>query len=863
MEASSGRFSNLRLLGLSVFAALGTFSSGFLVAQNAQAPDQSVLAEVIVTAQYREEKLQDTPIAITAITSDMIEAQGATRLSDILTSAPSVGFRQQSAAFGESVTAFIRGFGQADFDPAFEPGVGLYIDDVYYPRLTGANFDLMDVERVEVLRGPQGTLEGRNSEGGAIRFVTRKPTGEGGGYVTATYGTRNRLDLRASADFKLAEHLFARVSGTFSDQDGYVDVFSYGCAFPASGVPAPTGGIKCDQYALGDVGYRAVRASLRFNPSDRLDMLLSADYIRDRHNNGAEVLLYGNNPNPNVATPNGVPFDSRFLCGKWCNYTTLGNGAASFVGGFLGFLNGVPMPATSGVQQNTFDAYDLSLNIDVGITDAVKLNSITGYHNWTNRFSIDQDLSPAQVQFGNNTLDHWFWSEELRLNMDFGKQVHATVGGYYSDENTTYYTMQDIRYVAIGPTVPAAACPFIAAGAGIPGGLATATCPIEPLQFLGNDPVKTSSKAAFGTLIWDVTDALALTGGVRYSKDEKSYTYYRYNLDGQTINPFVDPVGAVYGIGYSGPDTLNAIPGSGGGTVTALSGRTATFKGSRTDYHFSADYRFNPAVMAYASVGTGYKSGGVGPRPFNAAQARAFGPEKLISYELGLKTDLFDKKLRFNTAIFYNDFTDAQLVLLTCPQYGGPGPCALPQNAGDATVKGVEAEIFALPVAGLQIDLSGSYLDWKWKCVDPQVVGGAAGPCSSDPAVINLLSSTPIGFIKEQFHAGIQYEFHLSNGTSLTPRFDTVYQGPAPGSNLAATAGTPSDVYGRVAGFTVSNVRMIWRNSNKDLEATLEATNVFNKYYFYSKFDLSSLAGTITGSPAPPLAWALTVKKTF
>ena len=108
------------------------------------------------------------------------------------------------------------------------------------------------------------------------------------------------------------------------------------------------------------------------------------------------------------------------------------------------------MPATSGQQLNTFDAYDFALNIDVGITDAVKLNSITGYHNWTNQFSIDQDLSPAQIQFGNNTLDHWFWSEELRLNMDFGKSVHATLGGYYSDEKTTYYTLQDIRYVAFG-----------------------------------------------------------------------------------------------------------------------------------------------------------------------------------------------------------------------------------------------------------------------------------------------------------------------------------------------------------------------------------------------------------------------------
>src|SRR5947209_10242224 len=198
MEGFPRLISALRSFGLSGFVALGTLSSGFAVAQNAQPPEPSTqLAEVIVTAQYREEKLQDVPIAISAITSSMIEEQGATKLSDILTSAPSVGFRQQSAAFGESVTAFIRGFGQADFDPAFEPGVGLYIDDVYYPRLTGANFDLMDVERVEVLRGPQGTLEGRNSEGGAIRFVTRKPTGDGDGYVTATYGTRNRLDLRA------------------------------------------------------------------------------------------------------------------------------------------------------------------------------------------------------------------------------------------------------------------------------------------------------------------------------------------------------------------------------------------------------------------------------------------------------------------------------------------------------------------------------------------------------------------------------------------------------------------------------------------------------------------------------------------
>jgi len=842
MEALQRRFFRLRLLAFGSITTLGALFTGQAVAQNAQGPEAaSQLSEIVVTAQYREEKLQDTPIAITALTSQMIEEQGAQKLSDILTSAPSVVFRQQSAAFGDSVTAFIRGFGQADFDPAFEPGVGLYVDDVYYPRLTGANFDLMDVERVEVLRGPQGTLEGRNSEGGAIRFVTKKPTGDGDGYLSATYGTRNLLQLRGAADFKLTDSLSARIAGTYANQDGYVDVFNYDCAHPSAGNIPSSGGTKCDLYSLGDTGYRALRAALRFNPTASFEALLSADYIHDAKNNGAEVLVYGSNDNPNTFAPNGLPLGAQFMCGKWCNYTTLGQSAGTFQGGSPIIpvnANGLPMPATSGQQLNIFDAYDFALNMDIGITDAVKLVSITGYHNWTNSFSIDQDLSPAQVQFGNNALDHWFWSQELRLNMELGKSVHATLGGYYSDEKTTYYTLQDIRYVA------AALPPFLCYTALTP----TGNCPLEPLQFIGNDPVKTDSKAAFGTLIWDVTQAFSLTAGLRYTKDHKSYTYYRYNLDGVTINPFVDPVGA------------GIIPG------TALTGSTATFEGNRTDWHFSADYRFNPAVMVYASAGTGYKAGGVGPRPFNAEQARPFGPEKLTSYELGLKTDLFDRRVRFNAAVFYNDFKDAQLVLLTCPQYGGPGPCALPQNAGDAKVTGAEVELYMIPVPGLQIDLSGSYLHWDWKCVDPQVVpnqvAGITG-CSSDPAIVGQLSGEPIGFIKEQGHVGIQYEFHLGNGSALTPRFDAAYQGPQNGSNTSSLPGTPTALYGQVGGFTVANAHLIWTNEKKDLQAILEATNLFNHYYFYSKFDLSSLAGTITGSPGPPFGWSFSVKKSW
>jgi iron complex outermembrane recepter protein len=152
--------------------------------------------------------------------------------------------------------------------------------------------------------------------------------------------------------------------------------------------------------------------------------------------------------------------------------------------------------------------------------------------------------------------------------------------------------------------------------------------------------------------------------------------------------------------------------------------------------------------------------------------------------------------------------------------------------------------------------------------VNPEVVmtvaPGQPTACTSDPAVIDLLATTPIGFIAKQGHVGVQYEFALGNGSTLTPRFDASYQGPQNGSNTRPAPGSPSDVYGRVGGFTVANARLTWANAKRDLEGTLEVSNVFNHYYYYSKFDLTGAgSGTITGSPGPPLGWSFTVKKRF
>jgi iron complex outermembrane receptor protein len=315
-------------------------------------------------------------------------------------------------------------------------------------------------------------------------------------------------------------------------------------------------------------------------------------------------------------------------------------------------------------------------------------------------------------------------------------------------------------------------------------------------------------------------------------------------------------VGAANGIGYSG---VNGV---------ALSGRKAPYSGNRFDYRVSLDYRFSPEVLAYVTTSTGYKGGGIGPRPFNAAQAIAFDPETLTAYEIGLKTDFLDRKVRLNVAAYFNKFKDAQLTLLSCPQFGGPGPCALPQNAGNADVKGFEAEILIRPTDGLTIDGSFSVLDWKWKCASIQVVRplnpGEANSCSTDPTIVGQLTSPPRGVAKTQWSFGAQYEADLGSSGSITPRIDVSHQGKIVGGATKAAAGSPSALFGDTPSYTVANARLTWKNADKDLEISGEVTNLFNKYYFPSKFDLTGAgAGTISGLPAKPREWAVSVKKKF
>ena len=577
-------------------------------------PDEG---EIIITAQFREQRLQDTPLSITAIDAEMLEQRSQRSLAEVTAQAPNVQLRQAGASFGDSLTAFIRGVGQADFDPALEPGVGLYLDDVYYSSLTGANFELLDLERVEVLRGPQGTLEGRNSEGGAVRLISRRPDADGGGFVEATYGDRNLIAFRGGATFTVADGVYARISGTTRQQRGYVDRIDYGCSHPGSGVTALRAAGDCNYDPEGGVGHTAIRGQLRFHPNPDFDLMLSADYTHINQTNTAGVLTYANLDNVNTNPAPGVPYDARFICGQYCNYAQFSQPVGTFqVSPFgqiaLGLNPTYPEAATQGQDRQVFDGWNLAANLDWHLNEALTLQSITAYREWKLTFNADDDLSPANINMGQDRLDFWFFSHEMRLNANLAPNLQATVGAYYSAQRTTYFTVQDIRYIA----------------ADIPG---FGYSPFYPLQFIGDDPVRAHNYAFFGTVIWHPIPNLTFTGGLRYTNEHKDYTYVRLNLDGTA---------------YSGPN----------GGFAGLNGTRADYDGDRLDYRASIDYRFSPEVLVYATLSTGFKGGGTNPRPFNAAQARPFNPETLTNYEIGFKTDLFNRMLRFNVSAFYDRF---------------------------------------------------------------------------------------------------------------------------------------------------------------------------------------------------------------
>ena len=807
--------------------------------------DQDQVEEIVVTAQFREQGLQQTPIAITAISGDMLEARSQTSIADVANQAPSVTLKPQGASFGPSLTANIRGIGQYDFNPAFEPGVGMYVDDVYYPTLTGSILDLLDVDRVEILRGPQGTLAGKNSIGGAIKLYSKRPTGSNTGFISAAYGSRNRLDLRGAGDFRLTDTISARISGVAKRQGGYVTNYDFGCVFPAGG-PAtfvnatgatvqvnPAGGIpalvpsfkSCVRSMEGDKDYKAVRGQLRFQPGARLDINLIGDYTKEDHRSAGAVLLdrsvngvrvspaFTDRPvtSPFGATdinPYGgdIPYDTRFLCGPYCNFATYSapvDYSTTSTGGAFANTGGVRQPTQFAGLLN-FSGWGVSGQAEYNLTDAMSLTSITAYRAYHTTFDNDDDLSPLAHTNNTNDLSFWMFSQELRLSGTLlADAINYTLGGFYLKQQSINAAIVDIRY------------------SGLP-------------LFANDDVTKAHTAAAFAHLSWAVTPAFTLTTGARFTDEYKAYTFSRRSPDGSPL-----PAGT---------------------SIAVLDGLTGVYDGApsrRWDYRLNAQYQIASNILAYAQVSTGFKGGGISPRPFNAHQVLSFGPETLLSYELGWKSDLFDRKVRFNAAAYISQYKNIQLALTNCTAIVGQGfgvPCSLTVNAGNADVKGFEVETSIRPVRGMVIDGSASLVDFHYKkfaSYGTATVGGLGNP--NGPQFGDYPVYTP----RWKWSIGAQYSVDLGDSGSLTPRMDVAYQSKV----YASAANRPTN---QIPGYTLANARLTWTDAAGDLEISGEVTNLFDKYYLITVMDfVSQGAGLASGQPGRPREWAVTVKKTF
>ena len=757
-----------------------TFTAPSFAADAKAAADD--LTEVVVTAQFRAQKLQDTPIAITAVNAALLESRNQNSLADVTAQAPNVNLRETGGAFGPGMSARIRGVGQADFDPAFEPGVGIYIDDVYYSSLTGANFDLLDLDRVEILRGPQGVLGGRNSEGGAVKLYSQKPKGDDSGSIRATYGSRNLLDFRATGDVALTDTLSLRVAGVSKKQDGYVSRIDYACANPGTAIPnqAPQGDCK-----LGNEGgkdYSAGRAALRWLASDDVEINLTADLTLDKSESAAIVLQAVNPAAGGALFTNtyGVPYTSAFIPAD--AYTSYASFSALRPQNLIGPPNPLAGTTLSFSPNTNTKVWGTNLTADWKLSDSMAVKSITAYREFDSRWSEDNDVSPLSGSLGAEHQYTHSFSQELRLNGTVSL-VDYTLGGYYFNQTTTYATHQFLPYA-------------------LPG-----------FEFYGNDPVEANTYAAFLNTAWHITDALNLNTGVRYSKEKKDYHYSRLPVGGSLV---------------LGLDSLNSTVGK--------------YEGSNFDYRVNLDYRWNEQLMTYASVSTGFKGGGTNARPFGPLQVVPFNKETLTAYELGAKSDFFDRRLRVNVSVFQNKFKDIQLTLLSCPSLTPVSPCAATFNAGTADIKGWELEAEATPIDGLTFDASFSDLSFKYTSLaaNTGLTVGQEAP----------------GNIKSKWSIGGQYEIMLPSGSTLSPRVDYSFNG---GFNTNAVF-APSN---RVAGYHLTNARLTYKTVDTKWEAALIGTNLLNEKYYISNFDLLSSSGAQYGLIAAPREFSIQVKKKF
>lgn len=624
----------------------------------------ALTGDIVVTARKREESIQETPISITAFSSAGLEARGVQDTQALSNITPNLTLQNNPAFSGSTNTAtmYIRGIGQQDFVPTVEPGVGLYVDGVYMASSVGSVLDLVDFERIEVLRGPQGTLFGRNTIGGAISVTTKAPADSFQASGSATYGTDDLIVLKGSVNVPVSPKVAVRGSIGWFKQDGYVRR-------------------TFDNMMLGDSDRLAGRLAVRMEPTEDWTVNLAFDGTTSREN-GAPVSLIGINYGVTSA-PQSLPFAD--INNMVANYISTGvqapcaTPAAPLNLAVPGcydnrYLLGPDLNAGTGPTYSRLDVWGLGLTNTFLLSDTVDLKSITAYRHLKGAFSRDADNSPASIAVFGDTLVRKQFSQEFQLlGQAFDDRLNWILGGYYFKE-----TGRNINHLV-----------FVVAE-------------IQSGGDFGNE-----SYAAFGQGTFKVTDRLSLTAGLRYTKDNKSFRPDQY-----VIENF---------LAFLGPPFNAPILNEG---TRILPDVNAKISAKKLTPMVNLSYQAMDELMLYGTWSRGYKSGGFSQRVFPpiipgvttpetdpVKVIPSFKPETVDTYEAGVKFQTPDRSFTLNAAAFYTDYKDMQVQVFT-------GVAPVLRNASSATIKGFELEMRAAPLPGLFFEGAVGMTDASYDQID-------------------------------------------------------------------------------------------------------------------------------------------------
>lgn len=622
--------------------------------------------EIVVTARRRDEKLVDVPVSVTVFDSVRMEELSMDDLSDVADFTPNLDFSLTGGLSDESSQAVVvlRGVGQLDTALFSDPGVGIYLDGVFLARAQGAVTDLVDLERVEVLRGPQGTYFGKNTTGGVLQLVTRPPSSELAAHAAATLGSFHRRDFLASVAGEAAAGLNGSVSLLSADRRGFARSLETGQRF-------------------GDQDHAAGRAALRWQPAPATTFDLSADFTREGESGSHQILLaLEDTPildfyNRSLVAGGRTPFDRRWVAADFRRTHATG---ASFLDGDV---YGVTLRA-----QRLFTGFDF--------------RSISAYRGFEYHSAGDFDASPLTASERSLSQRQDQLSQELHVAGRAAQdRLEWLVGGLYFRERPRQQNSDrvladlfDALEAAPGPVVsppgvPAELCAPGAPDLGIPcfGGAGN---PLNLAFFNGfggrqSLDLETTSTALFGEATYQLGPRFSAAVGARYTRDEKSFSYQNEN-----------------NLGVIDSDLFNA------GSWSAWTPR------------LSLTYRVRPEWILYASASRGFKSGGFNGRPQQRQALDPYDPETVLAYEAGFKATALGRRLSVAGAVFRSDYEDIQFAAAL--DVGGQ-PVFVLQNAGTARIVGGEVELSA---QGERLSASAGlgYLDSELTSLDPRLPTG-------------------------------------------------------------------------------------------------------------------------------------------